>query len=233
MTTDFNSSRLPFAKAAAALENRIIPGDCVDVLKGVPSRSIDFVLTDPPYITNYVSRDGRTVPNDDNDAWLKPAFAEVFRVLKNDSFCVSFYGWHQADRFITAWREAGFRISGHIVFAKRYASRQRFLKYQHESAYLLTKGKPQLPGAALPDVLPWSYTHNRLHPTQKPVDVLKTLIKSFSAPGETVLDPFCGSGSTLIAAYALNRKYLGVELDPGYFEIASQRLARASAAQAA
>jgi hypothetical protein len=43
------------------------------------------------------------------------AFAEIFRVLRRDSFCVSFYGWHQADKFIAAWREAGFRLAGHLT----------------------------------------------------------------------------------------------------------------------
>ena len=84
----------------------IINGDCLDVLPGLRAESIDFILTDPPYLARYTSRDGRTVPNDDNDAWLKPAFAQMHRVLAPDRFCISFYGWPQADRFIAAWREA-------------------------------------------------------------------------------------------------------------------------------
>jgi site-specific DNA-methyltransferase (adenine-specific) len=102
--------------------NTIITGDCLDILPQLPRSSVDFILTDPPYITRYKSRDGRSVPNDDNDAWLKPAFAEMYRVLERDSFCVSFYGWNKADLFIAAWRKAGFRMVGHIVFRKRYAS---------------------------------------------------------------------------------------------------------------
>ena len=57
---------------------------------------------DPPYITRYCDRSGRRVANDNNDRWLAPAFAEIFRLLKPDTFCVSFYGWNQADRFIAA-----------------------------------------------------------------------------------------------------------------------------------
>jgi DNA modification methylase len=71
------------------------------------SESIDFILTDPPYITHYRSRDGRTVINDDNARWLRPAFTQMYRLLKNGSFCVSFYGWNTADLFISAWRSAG------------------------------------------------------------------------------------------------------------------------------
>ena len=86
-------------------------GDCIDVMAHLPARSIDFVLTDPPYLVRYRDRSGRRVANDDNDAWLKPAFAQIHRVLKADSLCVSFYGWDKVDLFMAAWREAGFRPS--------------------------------------------------------------------------------------------------------------------------
>ena len=86
----------------------VMLGDCIELMNRLEAASIDFVLTDPPYITNYRDRSGRTVANDDNDRWLDPAFAEIFRLLKDDSYCVSFYGWNQADRFIAAWRQAGF-----------------------------------------------------------------------------------------------------------------------------
>jgi DNA modification methylase len=61
--------------------NTVIHANCLTALPELPVESIDFILTDLPYITRYKSRDGRTVPNDDNAAWLKPAFAEVYRVL--------------------------------------------------------------------------------------------------------------------------------------------------------
>jgi adenine-specific DNA-methyltransferase len=62
--------------------NTVLHGDCIQVMRQLRSASVDFVLTDPPYLVNYTSNDGRTVPNDDNDAWLKPAFGEIFRVLR-------------------------------------------------------------------------------------------------------------------------------------------------------
>src|SRR5271154_5702025 len=102
--------------------NTIINADCLDFLPQLPARSVNFILTDPPYIARYKSRDGRTVLNDDNDTWLKPAFAEIHRVLARDSFCVSFYGWPHADKFVTAFRAAGFLIAGHFVFPKHYTS---------------------------------------------------------------------------------------------------------------
>lgn len=208
--------------------NTIINADCLTTLPQLPAESVHFILTDPPYITRYKSRDGRTVPNDDNAAWLKPAFAEMFRVLAQDSFCVSFYGWPQADRFMRAYRDAGFRIVGHFVFPKRYTSASKFVRYQHECAHLLVKGNPRQPSDTIGDVIDWTYSGNKLHPTQKPLSVLLPLVEAFSPALGAVLDPFAGSGSTLMAAKALGRDYIGIELDPKYHAIASRRLGQAA-----
>ena len=204
--------------------NTIINADCLHALPQLPSASIDFILTDPPYIANYQSRDGRSIPNDTNDAWLQPAFAEMYRVLARDSFCVSFYGWPKAELFLAAFRTAGFRIVGHLVFPKRYTSATRHVRYQHECAYLLAKGYPKEPAYPIGDVIDWTYSGDKLHPTQKPLSVLLPLIETFSAPHSLILDPFSGSGSTLLAAKTLGRKYLGIELDPTYYAIATDRL---------
>jgi site-specific DNA-methyltransferase (adenine-specific) len=73
-------------------------------------------------------------------------------------------------------------------------------------------------------VLTWQYTENRLHPTQKPVSGLVPVVRTFSRPGDVVLDPFCGSGSTLVAAQSLGRRYIGIEIDAEYAEVAQARL---------
>ena len=213
------------------MTSELIHGDCLEVLPTLTPGSIDFILTDPPYLVSYQSRDGRRILNDDNDRWLNPAFAQLFRVLKEGAFCVTFYSWPNADRFLAAYRNAGFSLIGHFVFPKRYASRTRLVRYQHECAHLLVKGVPWVRDGAISDVIEWSYTGNKLHPTQKPVSVLTKLIEAFSCPGDVVLDPFAGSGSTLIAARMLNRNGLGIELDRGYFDIASERIAASDRAQ--
>lgn len=153
--------------------SRIIQGDCVEVMKQFPTGGIDMVLTDPPYLVNYVDRTGRSIANDKNDDWLEPAFREVHRVLKKDAICVSFYGWTKVDLFFKAWKGAGFRVAGHIVFTKAYASTARFVKYHHESAFVLVKGQPELPANPLPDVMPFEYSGNQFHPTQKPLSALR------------------------------------------------------------
>jgi DNA modification methylase len=204
--------------------NRVVHGDCVEIMQQMQPGSIDFIVTDPPYITRYRSRDGRTVKNDDNARWLKPAFAQMHRILKPAAFCVSFYGWNKADLFIDAWRGAGFRIVGHLVFRKKYPSSTRFLRYQHEQAYVLAKGDVQPPAQPIPDVIDFPYTGNKLHPTQKPVATLKPLIDTFCPAGGIVLDPFAGSGSALVAAQQLGRQFIGIELDVQHHQTATARL---------
>ena len=199
-------------------------GDCIDVMSYMPAHSVDFILTDPPYLVNYRDRSGRSVANDNNDAWLKPAFAQMHRLLRRDALAVSFYAWNRADLFIEAWRAAGFRLAGHIVFRKRYASSVRFLRYEHESAYLLAKGQPGFPEAPVSDVLDWQYSGNRLHPTQKPVQPLKTLIRSFTQPGGIVLDPFCGCGTTIHAAQKMKRQWIGIDVTHLAISLIEKRL---------
>lgn len=204
--------------------NAILHGDCITLMQRLQNGSVDFILTDPPYLVRYRDRSGRTVANDDNADWLKPAFIQMHRILKPGGLAVSFYGWNEVDRFVEAWRAAGFRIVGHLVFAKPYASSRRFMNHTHEQAYLLAKDRPAFPARPISDVLPWDYTGNRLHPTQKPIRPLKMLIEGLTKPGDLVLDPFCGSGSTLAAAFETGRDFLGMELDPNHHLSACLRL---------
>ncbi|WP_273974747.1 MULTISPECIES: DNA methyltransferase [Serratia] len=205
--------------------SRFVLGDSVQVMAGYPASSVDFVLTDPPYLVGFKDRSGRSIAGDVNDEWVQPAFAEMFRVLKPNSLAVSFYGWNRVDTFMTAWKRAGFRVVGHLVFTKRYASKSAFVGYQHECAYILAKGRPPLPAQPPADVQLWEYTGNRHHPTEKPVSILQPLIETFTPPGAIVLDPFAGSGSTCVAAFQAGRRYIGIELLEQYHAIGRQRLA--------
>ena len=210
---------------AKAPRNMIFNADCIQAMRSFERGSVDFILTDPPYIVNYRGRDGRKVANDDNARWVRPAFNQMHRVLKDGGFAVSFYGWNKVDLFMDAWKAAGFRVVGHLVFRKRYASSARFLRYEHEQAYLLAKGNVSLPDNPIADVIDFPYAGNKLHPTQKPVEALRPLIEAFTKPGDLVLDPFSGSGSTLAAAQQLGRDWTGIELDNGHYHTARRRLA--------
>lgn len=204
--------------------NQMIHGDCIEVMSEMEAASVELIVTDPPYIVNYKGRDGRTVLNDDNGRWLRPAFAQMARVLKPNSFCISFYGWNRIDLFMDAWKKAGLTPVGHFSFNKSYASSTLFNQNCHESAYLLAKGRPAKPEKPIRDALLWKYTGNKLHPTQKPVEILETLIATFSQPDDIVLDPFAGSASTAVAAERLGRRYIAIEKDDRYHAIACERL---------
>ena len=106
--------------------NTVLHGDCIRIMHSLPAQSVAFILTDPPYPVNYRDRDGRSIQNDSNAAWLKPAFTEAYRVLKQDRFLISFYSWTKVDMFLDAWRSAGFRTVGHLVFRKTIRRKHAF-----------------------------------------------------------------------------------------------------------
>jgi len=99
----------PFIQKSTAM-SRFIYGYSVQVMGGFPDKSTDFILTDPPYLVGFNDRSGRTIANDVNSEWVLPARREMYRVLKNNSLAVSFYGWNRVDTFMQAWREAGFAL---------------------------------------------------------------------------------------------------------------------------
>ncbi|WP_299970587.1 DNA methyltransferase [uncultured Roseobacter sp.] len=204
--------------------NKIHCGDAKDLLGSVADQSIDLVVTDPPYLVNYRDRDGRRVANDDNPNGVLPVFNPLARVMKRDSYLISFCGWSALPAFGAAWQSAGLRIVGHFVWHKPYASRTNYARYCHESAYILAKGNPKRPSRPINDVQEWVYSGNKFHPTEKAVEILTPLIRCFSKPGDTVLDPFAGSGSTCVASLLSGRQTQGFELDARHSAKASNRI---------
>ncbi len=225
-TADYSQER------EAWLSNQTVPscldtvleGNCLHHLAKLDDNSIDCVLTDPPYLIDYKDRAGRTIANDSNDEWVSPLFEELYRVLKDDSFCIAFCALPSLVAFMQAGLDSGFRSIGQLIWPKRYASSQYHLAFRHEQALVFAKGRPDKPDHALPTIQKWSYTGNELHPTQKHTDILKVLIEHFTEEGNLVLDPFCGSGSTLVAAKELDRHYIGMELNDTYVNTARERL---------
>lgn len=205
-------------------QNHIIEGDCTQVMPSLSAVSVDLAVTDPPYLVNYRDRTSRTILNDDNPERVLSAFPELYRLLKPDTFCLSFYGWTKIDAFANAWTRSGFKPVGHIVWQKDYASNSGYLDYHHEQCMLLAKGYPPKPARPLADIQPWAYTGNRNHPTEKSIEIIKPLIETFSQPGDMIIDPFLGSGTTAVAAAFAKRRYIGIEMEPDYCALARKRL---------
>ena len=205
-------------------QNQIIQGDALQRLAELTTNSIDLIVTDPPYLVGYRDRHNRTIANDRNPDGVLPAFEHMGRVLRDNRYLILFCGWSAIDLFSQAWTEAGFRSVGQILWRKPYVSSTWHTQCCHESAWLLVKGRPAKPKAPVHDVLDWVYSGNRFHPTEKAVDILTPLIRAYSLPGATVLDPFSGSGSTSVAAALCGRNSIGIELEERYCSYARRRL---------
>ena len=154
--------------------SRFVLGNCIDVMTRIPDNAIDFILTDPPYLVGFRDRSGRTIAGDKTDEWLQPACNEMYRVLKKDALMVSFYGWNRVDRFMAAWKNAGFSVVGHLVFTKNYTSKAAYVAIAtnaptswQKAVHVCHKTRCRTLG--------WKYSGNRHHPTEKPVTSLQPL----------------------------------------------------------
>jgi site-specific DNA-methyltransferase (adenine-specific) len=204
-------------------------GDCREILPELPPDSFDMVLTDPPYLVSYSGRwgsDWGVIEGDTDQCWVLPVYRELWRTLKPDALCATFYGWPSADIFFGAWNLIGFRPVSVLVLIKGRWGLGYFTRAQHEQAYLLAKGRPQKPQAAISDVLVWDDISHQVHPNQKPLGAISRLISIYSAERTSILDPFCGSGTTLVAARNLGRRAVGIELEERYCEVLARRLSQ-------
>jgi site-specific DNA-methyltransferase (adenine-specific) len=207
----------------------IYHGDCQQILPQLNSESFDLALTDPPYLVSYSGRwgsDWGIIEGDTDQNWVSPVYRDLWRTLKPDSLCITFYGWPSADVFFSAWYVTGFRPVSVLVLVKGNWGLGYYTRAQHEQAYLLAKGHPKKPEAAISDVFLCEPIPQQLHPNQKPLSAISRLISTFSSHDGTIIDPFCGSGTTLVAARNLGRTAVGIEIEERYCEIAALRLSQ-------
>jgi len=212
-------------------------GDCLEVMKDIPDGSVDMVLTDPPYGINYQSN-RRTVTekfdkinNDESLSWLDGFVDDCCRVMRPDSAAYVFCSWHKIDVFKQAF-EQKFKLKNVIVWVKNnhgsgdlkasYAPKHEFVLYMHKGRSLFRKGRT--PDVVNVDKVPAS---KMIHPTEKPILLLEKFIGNNSDNGDTIFDPFMGSGTTGVAAKQLGRDFIGIEQDSDYFAIAEKRIADA------
>lgn len=216
--------------------NNVLNMDCLDLLKTLPDNSIDIVITDPPYGLSYNGRGkinsfevfaGDSLPNVDYEAFMLAVFKEFYRVLKDGTALYCFIDYRKYP-VLYGLIEPFFDIKNCLVMDKGSIGMGQHYRFQHEFCIYAIKGKHKLrlEKRNVSDV--WSFKRQcgstSIHPTQKDVEVLKKMIQYSSDEGQIVLDPFSGSGSTLVAAKELNRQFIGCELDPEYVSKSQERL---------
>lgn len=199
-------------------------GDCLDLYTS--HVKIDAVVTDPPYGINYVHGDGGG----------KLARSTQFnRVsIKGDDRPFDPAPWLLFDRVV---------LFGANHYADKLPASSKWLIWDKrdgvcsndqadcEMAWTNLKGPARLTRHLWNGMLKQSERDEvRVHPTQKPVAVMEWVIQQATESGQMVLDPYMGSGTTGVAAVKLGRKFTGIEIDPGYFDIACKRIEAATKA---
>ncbi len=215
--------------------DRVIHGDAKEIMETWNHGKIKLVITDPPYGMGY-SAEGRrrkskapdVLVGDDQDAikLTQDVLRECLPYLDEDAHVLVFCDWKHEPEVRKAMEEIGLTIRGSLIWVKENHSAgdtSHTFAPQHERIIHGVKGSPVL-FHRLSDVFMIPRTHESEHPTEKPVELLKQLIASCSAENEVILDPFGGSGSTLIAGMELHRDAYVVEIDQQYISMALNRL---------
>lgn len=206
--------------------DRLYEGDATKILPGWPSRLAHALITDPPYGNDAVYSSKRIrIAGDENPLVGLAGLAASYRLLKPDAIAFVFCGaQHLAltEHFIS--RYTRFSIKEVLCWNKGSAGFGYTFRRSFENILVLTKGNPTFKIKGMPTVLNYGRTLKREHPHAKPLPLLQHLIEAATEPGDTVLDPFAGSGSTLVAAKSLGRRFVGVEIDPHYADVAKRRV---------
>jgi len=212
-------------------------GDCLEVMQTIPDKSIDLVLTDPPYNiarnNNFATmgRAGIDFGEWDKGFDLFSYIDQATRILKKDGSFVVFNDWKNLGDIARYAESKGFDTKDMIRLEKSNPMpRNRDRRYitDYECAIWFVKigakwtfnrqdEKYQRPKFV-------ACIESGLHPTQKNLSLMESLVKIHSNQGDTVIDPFMGSGTTGVACKNLGRKFIGIEQDPSYFEVAKARI---------
>ena len=220
--------------------NRVHNADCLEFMKQMKDKSVDLVLTDPPYGIDFQS--ARPTENKRKDkiindklsdfvSIIDPFFIEVKRILKDGGCCCCCCcGGGGTPSLAHLWLKAGdcLKVENVLIWDKGFVGMGWRYRFQWEAILVATKGERKT----------WNGGNNKSnilkfqkiipqqgdHPTPKPIDLMKQLILDNSNENDLILDPFLGSGTTAVAAKQLKRNFIGIEISPDYCKIANDRL---------
>jgi site-specific DNA-methyltransferase (adenine-specific) len=213
-------------------------GNCLEKMKDITDGSIDMICCDPPYKTTKRGSYGGTggfLKNDDslkgkggfseNSLEVNDYLPEIMRCLKEGGQGILFTNDKNLVKFHLSLLSVGFKIFKTLVWAKNTCITNMYYMNSHEYMIFFRKGRAKkINNCGTRTVLTFNNPTNKMHPSEKPVDLLSVLIKNSTIEGDIVLDFTMGSGSTGIACINTNRRFLGIEIDETYFKIAKNRI---------
>jgi site-specific DNA-methyltransferase (adenine-specific)/modification methylase len=223
---------------------QVITGDCLEVLPTLAAGSVDAVITDPPYNVTITQINKKTPAFCELEArqWALPKewVSEAARVLAGGG---AFYSWCGLDEFsyLRTWLEAaGVRSLNNLVWIKTnplpsyrrkvYRNSCEFAMFgvrgDTPSKFVAHRTQQQLVNYWIHPIV--GGKDRTIHPTQKPLSITREWIENSTHPGDLILDPFCGSGTTGVACVQTGRRFIGIEIDEGYADIARARIAKAA-----
>jgi len=217
-------------------------GDCIEILREFPGESIDLILTDPPYGVN--SKEANGIDYKDRFYDVGKVSRELFRILKNNNRAYIFTAQKTFIEVVKEFENSRFKLHQTLIwFRPNLAGGTKKKTYDFTSVYEqilnLHKGKPaklkKVEGFNNLDVLKYTQPQSnlkkdrRFHVHQKPLKLIEHLIAVSTDRHNLVLDCFAGSGTTLVACERLDRRWIGIEVNPEYCEIAKRRLLEISA----
>ena len=219
---------------------KLYNGDCLEVMDRLIEEGVkvDCILCDPPYLIDYkcnrrvVLDEFDKILNDKNNhEMISKSIEKAYNILNDNSSIYMFCSWHNVDFFKKEF-EKNFKLKNIIVWNKNnhgtgdlkgsYAPKHEFILYGHKGR-CLNKSK------RIADVIDCKKVKSKemTHPTEKPIELLSNFINMSTNENDIILDCFMGSGSTGVACVNTNRKFIGIELDNNYFDIASKRIKEA------
>lgn len=209
--------------------------DCLEGMKAIPDGSVDIVVTDPPYGINYASarikdknkRLGGIL--NDKEPFLD-FIKQAMTKLKPTGAMFIFTRWDVQQSFIDEVKRNGGRVKNVLIWDKGTHSMgdlKAAYGGRYESIIFVAGAEFRFPGKRPQDIIeiPKVAPAKLRHPNEKPTALIEKLITDTTVPGDTVLDPFMGSGTTAVACIRTGRNYIGFELDEKYHAIAEQRIA--------
>ncbi len=217
----------------------LMQGDCLEKMADIESSSVDCVIIDPPFSGNASKakagkagrfQDSLIMMDDMSERafyqLMKPVFIECFRVMKERAHFYSFSDWKQLRNMMDCIELGSLKMNNLVCWDKTHFGMGA--GYRRQEEYIVVASKSHAKAFNLRNVASVIQCKKlgkaRLHPHEKPQDLLKVFIENSTDEESVVLDCFMGSGATGLAAKNLNRSFIGIELDEAYFKIAQDRI---------